>query len=966
MKCVKLIILLFFGLILKGQMIHYAYKHYSTKDGLPSSEVYCVLKDHEGYLWFSTDNGLSRFDGYEFKNYGPKQGLTDPVIFDLEEDKHGRIWFISLQKNIFYVNEKRDSIICLSHLSDEMKSCTDVKFEFHYDNNSDNLIVHCKKKYALNFYKSPDFNLESSFELKDTFSLFNDGPKTFYNLVPKNGSQKVKLFSDGKTKSFNININTIIDKSNINREICKFESDYFFMTDDFTFIFRENELNSKEIDLPMQHIIKFGSSYVYGLRKNMGVFEANNFESFNIISKHKKLLDNVSASYLLEDNKTLWATTTSNGIYHLLSNIDQVIDFNLSLTSSVRRIVKKSRNELYYILDNGDIYSHNFSTYKINKIEELSGHNISDLIDLKSGFFGLTNDYQVYNIKKSNSGHFLNFDKTLFSIKKIFENEKGDLNYYLNNGGLDQIDLKNGKRFKLLSFNRIKDILFINNKEIYFVSREGFLFLNDGKIRPVGKSPLLRQEFEVLRRFNPITFVLGSKTNGIVIYEGDKGYTISQSDGLCSNTINDIVVRNDSIWVGTEKGLNLVKYKGNGNYILTRFTSAHGLPGNEVKSLVLMDEGNTLTIGTNEGVYIKYLEKASIDTTHNNESPKFITFRAGTKFYDIKNKIILGYNQNNIRIEVKSINFRLGDKVEYQYKIGNGEWISNGNNRFIDLSSLQFKHYKISVRSNDENNLWSQPAILSFTINPPWWQSSIFYLAFIFSFLGASYIFYRRRINKQIEQSRIKQEINQLERAALQSQMNPHFIFNSLNSIQNYIVNSDRISASEYLSKFAILIRLNLQYSDKSKITLKEELNLLELYLQLEKLRFKDKFKFTIDNEDVKNELDNIYIPPMLIQPIVENSIKHGISRLTSQGLINISFRKLENNHIEVKIMDNGLGITEKKTNLDHLSMGTSITSKRLSYISKDAGDGFSIKNISNEKGEIEGTLAILVIALQD
>jgi LytS/YehU family sensor histidine kinase len=104
----------------------------------------------------------------------------------------------------------------------------------------------------------------------------------------------------------------------------------------------------------------------------------------------------------------------------------------------------------------------------------------------------------------------------------------------------------------------------------------------------------------------------------------------------------------------------------------------------------------------------------------------------------------------------------------------------------------------------------------------------------------------------------------------------------------------------------------------------------------------------------------------MLIQPIVENSIKHGISRLTSQGLINISFRKLENNHIEVKIMDNGPGITEKKTTLDHLSMGTSITSRRLAYISKDAGDGFSIKNISNEKGEIEGTLATLVIAIQD
>jgi ligand-binding sensor domain-containing protein len=111
---------------LLGQSISSAYYNYSTSDGLPSSEVYDVIKDHRGYMWFATDNGISRFDGYEFKNYGPKQGLIDPVVFDLEEDKHGRIWTASLKKNLFYLDSKRDSVINLSHLSNSLSGCREI------------------------------------------------------------------------------------------------------------------------------------------------------------------------------------------------------------------------------------------------------------------------------------------------------------------------------------------------------------------------------------------------------------------------------------------------------------------------------------------------------------------------------------------------------------------------------------------------------------------------------------------------------------------------------------------------------------------------------------------------------------------------------------------------------------------------------------------------------------------------
>lgn len=198
-----------------------------------------------------------------------------------------------------------------------------------------------------------------------------------------------------------------------------------------------------------------------------------------------------------------------------------------------------------------------------------------------------------------------------------------------------------------------------------------------------------------------------------------------------------------------------------------------------------------------------------------------------------------------------------------------------------------------------------------------------------------------------------------LERAALQSQMNPHFIFNSLNSIQKFIINNEKEEASEYLAKFAMLIRYNLKSSNSKEIPLKDELALLEIYIGLERIRFKNKF-----NVDIINNLtispEQILIPPMLIQPVVENAILHGIADIQEKGLIKIVYYN-DDKKIYIKVSDNGKGLTLNQITKEQ-SDGSRITKRRLELINNQSQSNYTLTNDVDVNGNIIGAIAHLEI----
>ena len=190
--------------------------------------------------------------------------------------------------------------------------------------------------------------------------------------------------------------------------------------------------------------------------------------------------------------------------------------------------------------------------------------------------------------------------------------------------------------------------------------------------------------------------------------------------------------------------------------------------------------------------------------------------------------------------------------------------------------------------------------------------------------------------------------------------MNPHFIFNCLNSIQNLILKDEKKEVIYYLGLFAKLVRRNLNYSRKNKITLEDDIAVLHSYLEMEKLRFKNAFNYEIIiDEDIQPI--NIDIPPMLVQPFVENAIVHGISNKNNQGEIKIHY-KIYSHYLQVTISDNGSGIENQKSkDSNHTSVGMKITLERLRLLDQNQRKEYIVISES-EKG---GTQIDIFIAYQ-
>jgi LytS/YehU family sensor histidine kinase len=231
-------------------------------------------------------------------------------------------------------------------------------------------------------------------------------------------------------------------------------------------------------------------------------------------------------------------------------------------------------------------------------------------------------------------------------------------------------------------------------------------------------------------------------------------------------------------------------------------------------------------------------------------------------------------------------------------------------------------------------------------------------IIFIFPF---NKIFNEKRLNKLKQNNKVKS----LEQRALQSMMNPHFIFNVLNSIQFYLTSNDKINAQINLGRFAKLIRMNLEINQEKFISISNEVEYLKLYLSLEKLRFDEKFKYKIYiDPNINDKL--VHIPSMILQPFVENSIWHGIAPQAGIGELVVEFLKGDNT-LTIIVFDNGVGINTSMVNKStHKSLGIKITNERLSIMRKIYNEEFSMKiiRVKNTDPLLSGTKVTLRIPL--
>jgi ligand-binding sensor domain-containing protein/two-component sensor histidine kinase len=336
--------------------------------------------------------------------------------------------------------------------------------------------------------------------------------------------------------------------------------------------------------------------------------------------------------------------------------------------------------------------------------------------------------------------------------------------------------------------------------------------------------------------------------------------------------------------------------------------------------------------------------------------------------------------ENYFEIEFAGLSLNNSNMNRYFYRLEgiDKEWQYNGDKNMVSYSALSPGRYTFSVKYLNNDGVESPPQQVFITIKKPFYKTAGFIGALALLLAGAAYAWYRYRINNLRQKEQLKQLVAETEMKALRAQMNPHFIFNSLNSIQKYILKNEHFEASQYLTKFSRLIRLILDHSNQHTILLSSELDLLRLYVEMESLRFENRFEYSISADEHLNA-DTVQVPSMLIQPYVENAIWHGLLHLPAtqdgkeaMGRLTISVTGDGSNSIKVVIEDNGVGREKaaelkSKQVLKKKSYGMQITEDRIAVINRTLNmkARAEIVDLKDGRGHATGTRVELHIPLQ-
>lgn len=430
--------------------------------------------------------------------------------------------------------------------------------------------------------------------------------------------------------------------------------------------------------------------------------------------------------------------------------------------------------------------------------------------------------------------------------------------------------------------------------------------------------------------------VVATSNEGIHIVVNGMHHIYNTGNGLPGNSIKRIYNHDGFLWACSNNGLARIRLDDHDSIVsITNLNTGNLLISDEVNEVVF--SGNQLYVASNQGISV--FDQQGINTSAYVPPIHIHTFRVNERDTGITENMVLPYDQNNIGIGFRAISFS-GEDILYRYMLeGVDKEFQYSRSDNIKYALTPGK-YKFIVYAKTGNGDWtSVPASLSFTILPPFWKTWWFIsggiLALLLIVLG---ILWRIiRINRKREETRRK--IIESELRALRLHMNPHFIFNTLNSLQSFVLMNKPLDANDYIARFSQLIRWIMSYSDRNDITLKEELEFLNAYIELEQLRFEKVFVL-VTEIDPQLDPHATHIPPLVIQPFIENAIKYGLAGSDRRGILELSFVK-QGEFIKVTIEDNGVGRDKVRQEQEYSpretrSTGIAYTEERLRLLIAD------------------------------
>lgn len=957
-------------------------QHYTTIDGLPSNMVYHILQDSRKFIWFATDAGVAKFDGSKFIWYRKTNGLNSNEVIKIKEDSFGRIWFFNL----------------------------DASFNFFYRNT----IYNSKNAPFLDSLKSKEF-FNDFFEDEDkTIYFYYNFVRDIFSLDSLNNVKKYKLPSI----LFSDETSPIPLEGMILRYMNRSPTGEFNLWTRLG-IFKVNSLSEKPIFVPNSiglfavFPVSKTSGYVMGVPANTKNYEIRKFRD-EIMGDSIPLPFSPTSKFIskiMEDNNGfLWISTFDYGVFCLKNN-QLIRHFDIS---QAQAIIQDHENNIWVSSMKDGVFkisphfypnSHYEATLFGNSGISALGSHLSDGIWFSNGkTVYLLKDSQIYasDFQKVKSS----FNQILhFKNNTLLVGEKGTYQFALEG-------IRTNPQTKKIYFDNVftsrspfkKFALNKTGTEVSSFNHFTLRFINPGKFTEEFKWVNVRERIFITFYNSSNELIINAKNN--YIYRNDSLIICDELSRFNNKIITDHLIINNSFELFNIEGDSLFLLNNKQWYNLT---SAFAYPI-DLQIKYIEYSHPTLFIATSRNIYLienplniikhELVQLVPVDISFRNITdilfndsllyvasddgltvipyhsireisshapiPYFQSIQINDEKDEVNRSGIAITGRNRIQIVFSSINYSFSPVI-FSYKLegADNEW-TTGTGTNVVYQDLPRGHYIFKLKVRKPTSGWSEPIEYAVTIKATFWQHPLFYVILSLFITGMVFLLILWRKNRDIKRREVEHQLVLLEQKALQSMMNPHFIFNTLASVQNYLLQSKPHEAGLYLSRFARLIRQNIYAINSSMIKLEEEVDRLKNYLDLERLRMGNKFDYQIDFEEGIEEFE-LMLPSMIIQPFVENSIWHGIAALEDHGLIRIIFAMHSEQTLKITIEDNGIGIMQARVSgfnkENHLNIGMATTMKRLEIIGKRKNVEASVNTFELSPGSPNpGTRVVLLV----
>ena len=979
----------------------YNFTVYSIEHGLSDHVIYCLLEDDEGILWIGAENGLNKFDrkSQTFTAYTNLPGDTSMLyhkrVLSLIQTNDGFLW-LGTGRGLYSFDKQTETFIPYISSGQEYYSPRSDYMLHLFEDNKGKIWI--STTYGLIKFDPPTKRSTRYYHIDgDSSSISHNNVR--HVLQEKSGnfwiatrmglnyydttSQKMKYYFNDPDDPNSLSGNwvRVVYEDGLGRIWIGTESNGLNLYDrkNDRFIRFQNSLNDKN---------SLSNNSVYSIYEDrsgnlwVGTLKGVNkidkyFNDFKhcqpVANDNSSLNSSIIWSFFEDDNNNLWVGT-NNGINILNRQTNKYsylthdpINPNSLAGNDVRSIIYTRQNNCLWFriwsigIDRYDLTSKKITHFtKDPNRNSISDDYVNDILLSSDGMIWIATSRGLDKLNPETNfiEHFYHSVDDTNSISNdiiicLSEDKKGNI-WIGTDNGLNKYIKTDNKFIRYLHNPENKNSLSINTVFYIYHDKAGKIWI-------------------------------GTSGGGLNKLSPESGEfkIFTTKDGLPNNIVYGIQEDFEgNLWISTNLGLSKF-YTMSERFV--NYDVKDGIQSNEFNlGACYKDKEGKLYFGGINGYNV--FDPKEIKYNPNKPVVVVTSFR---KFNEVQpaeffdgDTIRLKYDDNFFSIEISALDYTNPAKNKYRYMLENVDknWIqADANNRLAEYKKVRPGSYTFRATGSNNDGVWDEDGIyLTIIITPPWWDTwySKILAGLIIIALFLLFVYWRvKRVRKKHEVEKrmleIEKQMFDLEQKALRLQMNPHFIFNSLNSIQSYILTNDPENAVTYLGKFSQLMRLILSNSANKYIPVKEELKAIRYYLDLEKLRFENKFDYNI-TIDKKIDEDFVEVPPMIIQPYIENAIIHGLLHKPNKGQIDIDF-KLNKDLIICTIKDNGVGRDkameiDKTSGIKRKSKGMLITKARLEILNRQSKDEFSVKifDLKDENENAIGTKVKLKIQYKE